>query len=117
MFRAVSTIAALAIATLPSTAWAQGRIGTVARGLYVCELPGNASGAAGIEQPQESFRIANSSRYETAEGNGTYLRRGDTLTMTSGPRKGDSYQVVTSTFLRKIENGEPGRLRCIRGGR
>jgi len=118
MFRAaslpVSFLAALAMLALPSLAVAQGRIGTVARGGYVCELPGKASGAAGIEQPEENFTIANASRYETSEGSGTYLRRGELLTMTSGPRSGDSYQVVSPTFLRKIENGVPGRLRCVR---
>ena len=117
MVRPAILLATIALATLPSVATAQGRIGTVERGAYICELPGTASGAAGIEQPQENFRIVNSSRYEVADGSGTYLRRGDILTMTSGPRAGDSYQVMSDTFFRKIENGEPGRLRCVRSQR
>ena len=97
-----------------SPVFAQSQIGTIDRGEYVCELPGNAAGEVGIEQPQENFRIASASRYVTPEGTGTYLRRGDVLTMTSGPRHGDSYAVISRTFLRKMENGEAGRLRCYR---
>ena len=103
----------LAIA-VSAPALAQGPVGTVARGQYVCELPGNASGDVGIEQPEENFSIVSGSRYSTAEGTGTYLRRGDRVMMTSGPRNGASYAVISDGFLRKIENGEPGRLRCIR---
>jgi len=117
MYRYVSLIAVMAVLALPSAAAAQGRIGTVARGHYVCELPGKADSAAGVEQKDENLTIANSSRYETAQGGGSYLRRGDMLTMTSGPRKGDAYQVVSGTFLRKIEDGTPGRLRCVRSQR
>ncbi|MCB2066738.1 MAG: elongation factor P [Erythrobacter sp.] len=96
---------------------AQGQIGTIERGRYVCELPGDAAGAAGIEQPDESFSITSASRYSSPQGEGTYLRRGDRLTMTSGPRNGDSYAIISRNFLRKLENGEPGRLRCVRQGR
>ena len=95
---------------------AQDRIGTIERGRYVCELPGNAAGAAGVPQPEQSFTIESASRYASPQGDGTYLRRDNRLTMTSGPRNGDSYEIVGTRFLRKIENGEPGRLRCIRQG-
>lgn len=91
-----------------------GAIGTIDRGQYVCELPGDASGQVGLHQPAEDFRVASASRYRAADGDGTYLRRGDVLTMTSGPRNGAQYAVISPTFLRKIENGGPGRLRCFR---
>ena len=68
---------------------AQGPVGTAARGSYSCELPGNAAGAAGIAQPEANFRIASASRYQSAQGDGTYLRQGDTIRFTSGPRKGE----------------------------
>jgi hypothetical protein len=106
----------LAASTLAAPAAAQGQIGTIERGPYVCELPGDAAGAAGIPQPEESFTIESASRYSSPQGNGTYLRRGDRLTMTSGPRNGDSYEVVGPGFLRKIVNGEVSRLRCVREG-
>ena len=47
------------------------------------------------------------------EGQGT----GDMLQLTSGPRQGESYAVVSEGFLRRIEDGKPGRLRCVRSGR
>lgn len=103
-----------ALAAAP--AFGQGAIGTVARGNYVCELPGDAANRAGIEQPEKAITIESASRYTSPQGSGTYLRRGDTLTLTSGPRQGESYAVVSSSFLRLIENGAPGRLRCIRRG-
>lgn len=119
MCAAMNRIMALPLlaSLLAAPAFAQGQIGTIERGEYVCELPGGAAGAAGIAQPQENFRIESASRYAVPEGSGTYLRRGDVLTMTSGPRNGESYAVISRGFLRKIENGEPGRLRCVRSGR
>jgi len=110
-------LAPLLLLALSSPLLAQGQIGTVDRGEYVCELPGDASQSVGIEQPAENFRIASASRYIAEDGSGTYLRRGDVLTMTSGPRNGDSYAVISSNFLRKMENGKPGRLRCLRRSR
>jgi hypothetical protein len=107
-------IALAALAASP--ALAQGAIGTVERGAYVCELPGDAAGRAGIEQPELGFTIESASRYSTSQGGGTYLRRGNTLTFTSGPRQGESYAVVSASFLRKMENDQPGRLRCVRKG-
>ena len=95
---------------------AQGAIGTVERGAYVCELPGRADGRAGVEQPDRALTIESSSRYSSPQGSGTYLRRGDTLTLTSGPREGERYAVISTGFLRRIEDGKPGRLRCVRQG-
>ena len=96
---------------------AQGQIGTIERGAYVCELPGDASGEVGKQQPQENFTVMSASRYRTEDGRGTYLRRGNVMTMSSGPRNGYAYQVVSERFLRKLENGKPGRLRCVHSGR
>jgi hypothetical protein len=110
-------IAAIAAAALAAPAMAQNDIGTLARGTFACELPGDAAGSVGVPQPSENFTIESASRYGAAGGGGTYLRRGDLVTMTSGPRNGDAYRIVGRDFLRKIEGGEPGRLRCIRQGR
>ena len=96
---------------------AQGAIGTVDRGAYVCELPGDAAGRAGVVQSDQAFTIESASRYSSPQGEGTYLRRGDTLVLTSGPRQGESYAVLGTGFLRRIEGGQPGRLRCVRAGR
>ena len=109
-------LAALALTGVAGTALAQGLIGTLPRGHYTCELPGDAAGRAGQPQPEAGFNIETASRYSSAQGAGTYLRRGETLVMTSGPRQGESYAVLSGGFLRRIENGAPGRLRCVAGG-
>lgn len=107
-------IIAAALATLATTtATAQGPIGILERGQFACELPGDAGSRAGIAQPDASFTILSASRYSSAGGEGTYLRRGDVVTLTSGPRTGESYAVISPGFLRKIEGGHPGKLRCI----
>lgn len=107
---------ALVAASATAPALGQGAIGTVARGAYVCEMPGNAAGQAGVAQADQALRIESASRYSSPAGSGTYLRRGDTLTLTSGPRQGESYAVVSTHFLRRIEDGKPGRLRCVHKG-
>jgi hypothetical protein len=109
----IALIAPLSLIAAPLAA--QTDIGTIARGAYVCELPGDVRTAAGIAQPEAGFTIESASRYNSPQGGGTYLRRGDTVTFTSGPRNGESYTVIGRDFLRRIEaNGQPGRLRCLR---
>lgn len=96
---------------------AQEKIDTLARGAYVCELPGSADGRPGIEQSEASFTILSASRYSAPQGTGTYLRRGNTVKMTSGPRNGEHYRLQGRNFLRLLDkNGEPTRLRCLRSG-
>ena len=41
---------------------AQGSIGTVERGAYVCELPGDAGGPAGVVQSAQALTIESASR-------------------------------------------------------
>jgi hypothetical protein len=112
-----SLIALALIAAFPAAAAAQGPIGTVPRGSYVCEMPGDAAGQAGIPQPDRSFKVKTSSRYATPRGGGLYLRRGDRLDMTTGPLKGETYLVIHPGFLReRLPDGKPGRLRCVLRG-
>lgn len=103
--------------TFAAAAHSQGAIGTLERGPYVCELPGDAAAASGVAQPQRNFTIETSSRYSSAQGGGTYLRRGDRAELTSGPRKGEAYRVVRPGFLRLLgADGKLGRLRCVLQG-
>ncbi|RIV88989.1 hypothetical protein D2V07_01620 [Aurantiacibacter zhengii] len=111
-----SLYAALIVGAISAPALSQGQIGTVERGAYICELPGDAAGAVGVEQPEESFVIESASRYSSPQGSGTYLRRDNQIIMTSGPRNGTAYQMIARGFLRKIVDGQPGRLRCVRQG-
>lgn len=113
MHHRLALIAPLLLTAAPLAA--QGDVGTIARGTYVCELPGDVRTAASIAQPEAGFTIESASRYNSPQGGGTYLRRGETVTFTSGPRNGESYVVIGRDFLRRIEaNGQPGRLRCLR---
>ena len=62
-------IALLTAAAVAAPAFGQGAIGTVERGSYVCELPGDAASRPGIEQKGENFVIESASRYaSTTEG-------------------------------------------------
>ena len=103
-----------AFALTASSVVAEGRVETAERGLYVCELPGDAAGAASHVQADRNFTVETSSRYSSPQGAGTYLRRGGRLQMTSGPRKGEAYQVMHPGFLRLLQpDGKTGRLRCV----
>jgi len=86
------------------------------RGTYNCELPGDAAAGVSVPQPERQLRIKSASRYIAPQGSGTYLRRGDIMTLTSGPRQGERYSVVSDNFIRQLEGDQPGRLRCVRTG-
>ena len=92
-----------------------GEIDVLQQGRYVCELPGDATGPAGIRQEQEDFSVHNGSRYSTTAGRGTYLLVGDTVTMTSGPKRGQRFHRLSQNFLREMTaDGRDGSLRCVR---
>jgi hypothetical protein len=92
-----------------------GEIGVLQQGLYICELPGDATGAAGIRQQAQDFIVRNGSRYSTAEGLGTYLLTGDRVEMTSGPKKGQQFRQLSDNFLRALDAaGKETDLRCVR---
>ncbi len=92
-----------------------GPIDTLPQGRYECALPGDAGGKAWRHQPERDFTIGNSSSYRTAEGSGTYLLRGKSLTFTRGPMKGQSFERVGIDTVRiRNADGSPGDLRCVR---
>ena len=92
-----------------------GRLGTMKRGNYGCEIAGDAMGEPGIRQAAQDFTILHSSIYSTAAGRGSYLMTGDFLTMTTGPRRGERYKRISENFLRRLNaDGEESTLRCIR---
>ncbi len=95
----------------------RGEIGVMPQGLYVCELPDEHASSRGVVQPGTSFRITSASRYTSDQGAGTYLRRGNIMVLSSGPRAGERYQIIGDGFVRRLENGAPGRLRCLHRGR
>jgi hypothetical protein len=105
--------AAAAVAVPPVTGI--GQLGTLQRGLYRCETPGDAGGPAGIPREDEDFQVISSSRYTVHGGRGVYLRKGDLVTMTSGPRKGVQYRLESERHLLKV--GSEKDLRCYWRGR
>lgn|GEM_PF-323270 len=92
-------------------------LGTMQHGFYECVLPGDASGAAFLEQPDESFRIGQGSRYESAAGGGVYMMHGTTLVFTRGPKKDQRMRRLGANTLQVLEDGDTlGRMICTRLG-
>jgi hypothetical protein len=92
-----------------------GPLGTLPLGVYNCELPGDAEGAAGVPQPAEGFTIVHGSGYSTATGRGVYLMTGERVEFTSGPLRGVAYSRSGRSFLRRLSaDGSEGALRCVR---
>jgi hypothetical protein len=106
--------AATATAT-PAPSTGTGHLGTLSRGLYRCETPGDAGGPAGNPREDEDFVVISSSRYRVSSGRGVYLRKGNLVTFTSGPFEGVQYRLETERYLIKLGNAE--NLRCYWRGR
>jgi hypothetical protein len=108
------TLAACAPAR-PVTPVPGGQIGVLQQGSYVCELPGDATGPAGLRREDQDFAIHNASRYSTAAGRGTYLLTGNLVVMTSGPKQGQQFRKLSNNFLRELNSaGLETQLRCVR---
>ncbi|WP_345719767.1 hypothetical protein [Qipengyuania polymorpha] len=108
-------LAVAALAAAPSLA--QGRLGLLPQGEYVCALPGNAGGAAWNEVQGRNFAITGASSYRAGNGSGTYLLEGKRVTFTRGPMKGMKMMRVSSGMLQEVgRDGKLGRMRCHRAG-
>ena len=111
---ALPCLSLLALA-LPASAAPGGPIGTLPRGPYVCELPGDALGPRGDRKPEFDFTVIQGSSYRAGDAIGTYLLTGDRMTFTSGPFDGARFHRVAGGFLRRMEaDGSDGDLRCVR---
>jgi hypothetical protein len=107
-------VVALALAA-PAAAAPGGDIDTMPIGDYVCELPGDALGPAGVRVPGEDFTIVTASSYRAGDSMGSYLLTGDQLAMTSGLHSGKRYRRLSGGFVRMIsDDGQDGALRCVR---
>ncbi len=112
----LSALPALVLAASASAA-PGGPIGTLPRGPYVCELPGDALGPTGERQPQYDFTVIHGSSYRAGGQRGVYLLTGDRVAFTSGPFDGVRFHRLGDGFLRRIEaDGSDGPLRCVRQG-
>jgi len=111
----VFAVLAACLSASPGLAVPGGEIGTMPKGLYKCELPGDAGGPWRVRQPDEDFEIINASVYRAGGTRGSYLLTDDRLVMTSGPFQGKRYNRQSFGLLRLIgDDGEPGPLRCVR---
>ncbi len=109
---------ALVVALAGGAAHAQGKLGTLEAGRYLCELPGDASGYASIPIQEAWFDIVNASSYAGSEGRGTYLLTGKTVIFTRGPMEGMKFVRVGGRTLRAVGlSGDLSRMRCVRSGR
>ncbi len=88
---------------------------TMPHGTYQCALPGDAAGDAFTIVPDAQFRIGSASRYNSAQGGGTYLLRGVELVFTAGPRKGERYKRIGDNQVQRIRpDGSLEKLICTR---
>jgi hypothetical protein len=107
-------IVALLLAA-PAAATPGGDLDTLPAGDYICELPGDATGLAGLHMPKEDFTVVTASSYRSGGEMGSYLLVEDQLTMTGGPLEGKRYQRQSEGFVRLLNaQGNPGDLRCVR---
>ena len=107
----------LAFALAAFGAQAQGPLGTLPLGRYLCELPGNAAGLASVPVEGAWFDIVNASSYVAAEGQGTYLLQGDAVVFTRGPMRGAQFERTGVRTLRRTDLAGPlARMRCVRTG-
>jgi hypothetical protein len=117
MLRSTIAIAA-ALAAAGASAAPGGKLGTLPQGRYICSTPGDATGPAWNVIPGGGFTINTASTYHTATGSGTYLLTGEKVVFTRGPLKGQRFVQTGSATLRWVdEEGNPGRVRCVRSGR
>ena len=108
---------ALALAAAPASAGTTGKADTLPRGMYVCEMPGDAATARGVEVIEQSFMITNNSGYRSGGETGIYFRTGNAVAMTTGPLKGNRYILKSDRFLRRLgSDGAPDGLRCVKQG-
>ncbi|MCT2558115.1 hypothetical protein N0B51_03890 [Tsuneonella sp. YG55] len=108
----------LALPLAAGAAHAEGRLGTLEPGRYLCELPGDAAGLASIPIQEAWFDIVNASSYAGAEGRGTYLLTGKTVVFTRGPMQGMKFVRSGARTLKAVGlAGDLARMRCVRSGR
>ncbi|WP_298466113.1 elongation factor P [uncultured Erythrobacter sp.] len=100
----------------PASPPSDGMLRTMPHGIYQCALPGDATGKAFEVVQGEGFRIRTASSYRDDNGSGTYIMRGDMLTFTRGPKKGQQFRRVGTNQLRKLDKGAATKLLCTRLG-
>ena len=115
MIRPAILLFAAAVAS--PLAAAEGPLGTLPTGRYLCELPGDAAGPASRPVAGAWFDVINASSYVTDGGEGTYLLTGDSVEFTRGPLRGAKFVRTGARALKRTDIGGPyAKLRCVRTG-
>ncbi|OYW49583.1 MAG: hypothetical protein B7Y36_02820 [Novosphingobium sp. 28-62-57] len=113
------TLAAIAMLFIASTAQAVpgGKLMTVQKGPWTCEIPGDANTLA-VEKPELGFEAIADSSYVAPDGTtGSYLRLADRLTLTSGVFAGRRFVMDGEEILRELAaDDKPLGLRCVHAG-
>ena len=100
------------------SAFAQGPLGTLPLGRYLCELPGDATGPASQPVPGAWFDVINASSYVTDGGDGTYLLTGEDVVFTRGPLRGARFERSGARALKRTDlAGKFAKMRCVKTGR
>ena len=108
---AASLLLALAA---PLAAVPGGDVGTLEIGRYACEVPNPQDVARGSPVAGAGFSVVNASNYRSDGVMGSYLRIGDGVTFTSGPRDGEHWRMMSKgTLLRLDTAGADTSLRCV----
>lgn len=116
---ALSTPALIAATLLtmlcaPALAVPGGAIGTLEKGQYVCEIPGDGSGPARLHVPSADFTVITASSYWVNGARGSYLLTGDRVEITSGPFDGKRFRRMSRGRLHLLDdNGRETSLRCV----
>jgi hypothetical protein len=114
----IALLLAFAATVMSIGAKAEGRLGTLEPGRYLCERPGDAAGLASIPLQEMWFDVINASSYSAPNGSGTYLLTGKNLVFTRGPMQGMRFVKVGARTLKIVDGtGELAKLRCVRSGR
>lgn len=115
---ALGALCAAPVFAEPVSAEHGGRLGTLQPGRYLCEVPGDAAGAASVPVAGAWFDVKKASRYSAEGGSGTYLLTGDRVVFTRGPMKGATFDRVSKRRLERTDlAGERTKMRCVRTGR
>lgn len=91
-----------------------GRLRTLELGRYGCEHPDPLDVTRGRPVGGADFSVVNASSYRQDGVMGSYLRTGDDVVMTSGPRRGERYRVAGRAILVRTDlaSNEPDQ-RCV----
>ena len=115
---AATIIVATGLGASAALAVPGGEIGVLAKGAYVCELPGDIGDpgiAAGRHVPEADFEVIGDSSYRVGKARGVYLRTGDEVVMSTGPQQGRKFHLESEKFLRVVDpDGTDGAMRCVR---